>query len=343
MASTIERVTALTDQLEAIAGETDGRIDILTQAEAASAQRAADERLARVLAEQRAAAADQLVAQLRAELAQMNAGQRPQVLVPGYDREVFYDPFTSIDPARWTAKNEAGGGTREEFNRPGNITTVPEGAQIEARRESYGGRSITSGYLTSEGKVAFGFGHLFEVEATMPPLDKDAAGLWPCPLWLRASPKSGELDACEAYGQPFKAGLSASAIAQMTNSFACTTHNDTVGGPARLVTAPPGGTIAPGSRHRYGVAVTDEGICYYLDGKPVPDIYSRPNPVTWAQLAALKDKNGTPTPVLKSSFDAPLHMRIQLQVGSPTWGPSTPATKFPARMLIHWARVTRKP
>lgn len=332
-------MTTYAEALAATGREVDERLASLTRSLAQQTTAAADARAAQAAAEQRTAAADQLVAQLRAELAAMNAGQRPQVLVPGFTDEVFYDPFTSIDDSKWNVHIGTLGAPREEYCRRENLRIVPQGLAIEARREAFGGRSITSGYLRSDGKAEFGFGHLFEVEATFPILDVDASGLWVAPLWLR-SKKSGEIDGPEAYGFPNVISDNPEAkkqaeAAQMRNSMACTVHNDTSGGPNKVVTAPAGGTIARGSRHRYGILVDDAGVTHFLDGEPVVDTKGRPNPLTWAYLATKG--------VQRASFDAPLHMRIQLQVGSPYWGPSRPTTKLPATLLVHWVRVTRKP
>ena len=82
------------------------------------------------------------------------------------------------------------------------------------------------------------------------------------------------------------------------------------------------------------MAMDDVGITYYLDGQVIKDIFGRPNPITWEYLAS---KN-----VPKANFMGTAHMRLQLQVGSSYWGPSTAQTAFPATMKVHWVRVLTK-
>lgn len=314
-----------------VADDADQKVAALTGSLAQATTQSAD--LASALAASQAArlTAEARVRELEALLAaQPAAGPVPYA---GW-RTVFLDQFkaATLDTKSWTANVGTLGAPREEYNRAENVRTG-NGLEITAKREAFGGRQITSGYITSAGKVEFGLGSLVEAEITLPKMSADAAGLWPA-WWVRFAGTPGEIDILEAYGAPFKAGIGANDMAQMLNGFAATTHNDTnASGSAakKVVTAPAGGCVADGSTHRYGVILDDAGLSYLFDGKPVVDIYQRPNPMTWEQLAAKG--------VLKANFTGKAHMRLQLQVGSKYWGPSTPATALPATMRVNWVRV----
>jgi beta-glucanase (GH16 family) len=321
-------------QAAALGRTADEQIASLTGSLAQETTRSAD--LASALATSQSA---RLTAEARVrELEQLLAAAQPPApvgpAVPAGWRTAFLDEFKAptLDTKAWTANTGTLGAPREEYNRPENVTTG-KGLVITAKREPFGGRAVTSGYITSAGKVEFGIGSLFEAEITMPKMSANAAGLWPA-FWLRFANVAGELDILEAYGAPFKTAASAAAQALMRGGYEATTHNTTQGSPAKTVLASGGGVIADGSTHRYGLAFEETGLTYLFDGKPLADTYGRPNPITWEQLAAKG--------VLKSSFAGKAHMRLQLQVGSPYWGPSTPDTALPAAMRVNWVRVLTK-
>lgn len=257
---------------------------------------------------------------------------RPAILVPGYTVEKFYDDFKTFNTNSWTKNTGPLGAPREEYNRAENVTIGPEGLEITAKREAFGGKQITSGYVTSSGKAEFGPYALFEAEITMPKMSPpDSAGLWPA-FWLRY-PLPGEVDVLESYGRPFAAARTAAETLIMTESFEVTTHGNTNGTLGRLNAQAPTGSVKDLTKHVYGVAIDAVGLTYYLDGKPIVDKYGR-NPMTWATLAT---KN-----VPQANFMAAAHMRLQLQVGSSYWGPSNAQTALPATMKVHWVRVSTK-
>jgi hypothetical protein len=286
-----------------------------------------------------------LIAQQAAEIARLQ-GQIPPTLPftdPAGWKTVTYDLFDepSLDLTKWTAKIGGLGAPREEYNRAENIKTG-SGLVITTKRESFGGKSWTSGYITSDNLMEFDINSFVEVKATLPPLWDNASGLWPCPLWVRWDGPA-EADLWEAYGWPYlnPARTNATENARQRGNGAATTHNDTMatGSAAkRMVTQPANlnPTIADGSTHVWGFEFTDIGICYYLDGKPIADIYasSRPNPASWAQLASKG--------ILKSNFSGKGHLRIQTQVGDSYWGPSGPKTASPVEMKVDYVRIMKK-
>lgn len=84
-------------------------------------------------------------------------------------------------------------------SRPENVKIADGNLVITARRESYGGRSFTSGRLNSMHKVSFTHG---KIEARIK-LPKLANGLWPA-FWMMGEdfdkvnwPKCGEIDIME--------------------------------------------------------------------------------------------------------------------------------------------------
>ena len=101
---------------------------------------------------------------------------RPSLVVPGYAVEKFYDDFKTFNTASWTKNTGPLGAPREEYNQAANVTIGPEGLEITAKREAVGGKQITSGYVTSAGKVETGPYALYEAEITMPKMSANAAG-----------------------------------------------------------------------------------------------------------------------------------------------------------------------
>jgi len=260
---------------------------------------------------------------------------RPALLVPGYTVEKFYDDFKTLDLNKWSINTGPLGPPREEYNRAENLTIGPDGLYITAKREAFGGKQITSGYITSANKAQYGPYAHFEAEITMPKMSANASGIWPA-WWLRYTTLPGEVDILEAYGKPFPAARSASDVLVMTESYDTTTHGNTDGSIGRLNAQPPTGSVKDLTRHRYGVTIDEWGITYFLDGKPFVDKYGR-NGMSWTTLAA-RPNGGVP----QANFMGAAHMRLQLQVGSSYWGPSTADTAFPATMKVHWVRVLTK-
>jgi beta-glucanase (GH16 family) len=124
-------------------------------------------------------------------------------------RLVWEDDFSQpvLDEAKWTVvENGKGGGNRElQYYRRENIGIGKEpvsGANclvITAKKEHYRLHGVTSGRLTTQGKMAFRYGKL-EARIKFP---KTANGLWPA-FWMLGNdypqavwPKCGEIDIVE--------------------------------------------------------------------------------------------------------------------------------------------------
>lgn len=251
-----------------------------------------------------------------------------------------YDTFTgtAIDKTKWNARTGKLGTPREEYNNEGALLMRNPGLRIRTERKDIGGMKWSSGYIDSAGFMTFGMNSLIAVRWRLDDLWDAAAGIWPCPLWIRGD-WPGEIDNPELYGYPFgPARTNATENAAQRGNLSATVHESTSGTLQKTVRQPTnvaGGLIKAGTWHESRIAITDaEGITLWLDGALLPDMYGRPNPMSWSWL----DSIGIP----KSSFQGTGHARIQTQVGSPYWGPSTPGTKSPFHMDIDYFYIAKK-
>ena len=118
-----------------------------------------------------------------------------------------FDGNSLNESENWSIEvNGNGGGNNElQYYRKENITVEKEPVSnnsclvITARKEQYGGKSATSGRLTTQNKMSFKFG---KIEASIK-LPKTANGLWPA-FWVLGNdistvgwPKCGEIDIME--------------------------------------------------------------------------------------------------------------------------------------------------
>ncbi|MBR1550946.1 MAG: family 16 glycosylhydrolase [Muribaculaceae bacterium] len=131
-----------------------------------------------------------------------------QPAVPDGYEQVFADEFngTALDSRVWNAESNGDGGGNQElqYYLPSNVSVANGHLVITARRQSYGGKSFTSGRINTMGKVAFKHGM---VQASIK-LPRTANGLWPA-FWLMGNdldsgtswPYCGEIDVLEAGGR----------------------------------------------------------------------------------------------------------------------------------------------
>jgi hypothetical protein len=118
---------------------------------------------------------------------------------------IWQDEFNGINlnESDWNYEiNGNGGGNNElQYYRKEN-TSVSDGFLIiEAKKESFSGKSYTSSRLTTQNKFDFKFGRV-DIRATLP----KGQGIWPA-LWMLGSnfpsvgwPKCGEIDIMELIG-----------------------------------------------------------------------------------------------------------------------------------------------
>lgn len=138
----------------------------------------------------------------------------------GYDAPTSYAGYTlawsdefngsSLDAGAWSNQNGDGcpdicgwGNNEKEYYtpRPENIFFQDGKLIIEARKESYSGKSYTSSKILTSGKKSFRYGRI-DIRAKLP----KGKGIWPA-LWLLPQnnvygnwPKSGEIDLMELVG-----------------------------------------------------------------------------------------------------------------------------------------------
>lgn len=121
---------------------------------------------------------------------------------------VWSDDFdgSELNTKAWNVEvNGNGGGNQElQYYTAQNVKVANGNLVITAKKQSFGGKSFTSGRINTMGKVAFEHG---KVEARIK-LPKTANGLWPA-FWLMGNdmtdgiswPYCGEIDVLEAGGQ----------------------------------------------------------------------------------------------------------------------------------------------
>jgi len=136
-----------------------------------------------------------------------NTGNTGSSSTGGYTL-VWSDEFNSgsLDATAWNVEvNGDGGGNNElQYYLANNISVGDDGNGngcliLTARKESYGGKSFTSGRLNTKGKKYFTYGKI-EARIKMP---QTANGLWPA-FWMLGNdidsnswPRCGEIDIVE--------------------------------------------------------------------------------------------------------------------------------------------------
>ena len=207
----------------------------------------------------------------------------------GY-RLVFNDDFNSIDRVKWNVRNNSWARNEESIvtSRTSNVFVSNGALTLRAINESYTvgstTRQYTSGYLDTIGRGSWKYGR-FEMRAKLP----TAQGMWPA-FWLRNNTTLGELDIMEAVGG--RVNQTVQTVHQSTNGdLAKAGHEDTL---------PSGDTS---TWHTYSVERQPGYMKWYVDGRLV---FTK----TQSQLSWLD-----------SSFNEPMNIRLNLQVGGsmPNW------------------------
>jgi beta-glucanase (GH16 family) len=196
---------------------------------------------------------------------------------------------------------------------PVNPFTVENGvlriaADVAAKpvRAAIGGRSHTSGLLTTEKSFAQAYGY-FEVRAQVPA----GKGLWPA-FWLLPAHERWpegvatlpEIDVLEVLGQD-------------PETYYMHVHTNTAGSSTSTGFTYRGVDLSA-AFHRYGVAWTDRDIVWYLDGEAVAR---------------------APTP---GDLHTPMYVLINLAVGGNWPGAPDATTGFPAQYRIDHVRIYRQ-
>jgi beta-glucanase (GH16 family) len=218
---------------------------------------------------------------------------------------VWSDEFngSSVDASKWSPldlPDNVNGS--QEYYRPQNAVVSGGYLNLIGKRENYGGRSYTSGSLTSYGKFSFTYGKA--VARMQMPVGQ---GYWPA-FWMIGDhapswPAGGELDIMESIGQNFVVG---------------TAHWDNNGHQSS------GGTynVPVTAFHDYEMEWTPQSIIWRVDGVQYYSISSSTN---GAFLSPTK-----------------YYFYLNMAIGGTWPGNPTSATVFPATTLVDYVRVYQK-
>jgi beta-glucanase (GH16 family) len=245
--------------------------------------------------------------------------------IPDYEL-VWSDEFdgTSVDTSKWVYDVGGGGwgNSQLEYDTSGLNASVSDGNLIiEARRESYGGRSFTSTRMKTKGKFSYLYGYV-EIRANIPDL---ANGLWPA-LWTMGNtggwPANGELDIMEMG--------SASAIAAGTQNkkTGSAAHWESGGSHASYSTSYTAPSNLTGSFHIWKMDWTPTATIVYLDG---------------VERWGFTISGGVSSDL--EEFHHSFYILMNLAVGGNYTGITDPlliTAPFPARMYIDYVRVYKK-
>jgi hypothetical protein len=231
---------------------------------------------------------------------------------------IWQDEFngSSLDESDWNYEvNGDGGGNNElQYYRKEN-TTVSDGfLTIEAKKESYQGKSYTSSRLTTQNKFDFKYGRV-DIRALLP----KGQGLWPA-LWMLGSnwstvgwPKCGETDIMEMVGGG----------AGRDDTTYGTLHWDNNGNYAC--------TCDQGKEYKLSAGI-------FADEFHVFTITWDANEIQWFVDDVLF-KTTDITPADLSEFHEKFFLIFNVAVGGNWPGSPNSSTVFPQRMIVDYARV----
>jgi beta-glucanase (GH16 family) len=116
--------------------------------------------------------------------------------LPGWNLDMA-EEFDSFDTSRWTKYDQEAWGHEDSYVLARNATTSNGLMRLQAKDEQAGGRSWTTGEITSRGKYSLPDYFRLEVRAKVP----FEHGMWAAPIWFRPNgPQAGEIDLVETYG-----------------------------------------------------------------------------------------------------------------------------------------------
>jgi beta-glucanase (GH16 family) len=276
------------------------------------------------------------------------------VLNPVIGNLLYEENFNTLDSAVWNSIDGDGceiglcgwGNMELEHYRPGNVSvvnvpfeTATKALAIQARRETYGTRSFTSGKVTTANKLEVKYG-MIEFRMSTPQV---GTGLWPAGWMLGTSlatwPAKGELDIMEMghsaagmansglAGSDINSYTAANAIFYATS--ACTTGNPSCAASTAWQTKNAYVASTPLTNRfvTYRMYWTDSQIRFtVIDNNIEHDMYATPIPIN----------------AESSEFNAPFYFLFNLAVGGQFTDAATPAqvtAPLPGTMYIDYIRV----
>lgn len=254
---------------------------------------------------------------------------------PAQGRLTFEDDFDggTLDESRWRVRDDTYLDFDQALIRRENVTVhdglldiaglrLPRSEWRTTPKSRFDWNQVrgwSSGYVDTIGTFAQRYG-TFEVRAKVPSRSTRSRGVWPA-FWLRANGTDGEIDVMESYGGPTIRDEDPSST-YFWNSWeesAQSYSRDHLAGRAEL----PRGTRIWEGFHTYGVTWSPTCLRYTFDGRTVG-------------LVPLDARDYFTGP----TFDAPFHLRLNMQVGSSFWGPADDQHTRPRfHYLVDWVRV----
>lgn len=242
---------------------------------------------------------------------------------PNFTRLAFSDDFSGAagsapDASKWTIDPGTGQNGEQQYYTPtGNLNMDGQGhLVIQARKETAGGRSYTSGRMNTTNKFMFTYGRV-EARIKVP----TGQGYWPA-FWMmgadfltgRPWPYNGEVDIMEVLGKDTTTSYS---------TLHAPAYNGAggYGGSYKL----PDGSPLSNDFHTWAAEWDASGIRYFLDNRLV----------FTADKATVESTRG---PWI---YDHDFYMILNLAVGGDWPGPVDATTPFPAQMLVDYVRVYR--
>ena len=241
---------------------------------------------------------------------------------------VWSDEFNgaAVDRSYWTYDVGGSGFGNQELEyytaRPENVFLPDGNLVIQAKRESYSGKSFTSARLKTQGRMAFRYGTL-QARIKVPNL---ANGLWPA-FWMLGQnigqtpwPGCGEVDILEMGSE---AAIQGGIVNRWVQAAAHWDYNGSYAGYWLSTTA---STPLNVDYHIYSLTWTPQLLAAYLDGVQF-----------WAMDISDPNTNSL------EEFRKPFYIVLNLAVGGINFvnitDPAQITAPFPARMYTDWIRL----
>ena len=241
---------------------------------------------------------------------------------------LWSDEFSgsALDNAKWgyDIGGDGWGNNELQYHRAENASVDGGYLIIEARKESYGGRSYTSSRINTKDKFSFQYGRV-DIRAAMP----EGKGLWPA-LWMLGQnfstvgwPYCGEIDIMEMIGGN---GLE--------NRTVGTAHWNNGG-----LYESDGVTKKPYNNVSYGDNYSLSGTDTLANGFHIYGLTWTPDSITWYIDSVQYHTMAIDSGASLAAFQKDFFLIFNVAVGGDWPGAPEATTVFPQRMLVDYVRV----